>query len=155
MAVFLFASGCDKAPPQPPAEPATSDSATSAAAATVAPPAPSPTEEQPLADLPPRLRALGTEPFWAVEVEADRATYTTPDDQKGQAFMVRRQATPQGAVLIGRLADANFVLAIARHDCSDGMSDRIYRWRAVLRRDGQSLQGCAETPDRLNAAPAS
>lgn len=154
-------SGCDRAPA--PAPEATGSAATPAATIPAAAPsapaqaaaAPEPTETEPLpdADLPPRLRAIGTEPFWAADLVGDQLTYSTPDDQEGTSFKVRREATPQGSVLIGRLDDENFVLAIARRECSDGMSDRRYRWRAVLRRDGKSLDGCAETPDRLNAAP--
>ena len=149
---LLTLGACDKA-----AEPqaAATQSAAPPIQATSAQlaPAAEPTERADV-DLPPRLRAIGTEPFWSAEITPDQVTYSTPEDQDGETFKVRRDPTPEGSVLIGRLDDANFVLAIARHECSDGMSDRVYRWRAVLRRDGKSLRGCAETPDRLGAATA-
>ena len=149
---LLALTACGKAPePQAPATqaPAAPAQTTAEPAAPAAEPS-----ERPDADLPPRLRAVGTEPFWSADITPDQITYATPENQGGDTFKVRRQPTPEGSVLIGQHDDANFVLAIARHQCSDGMSDRVYRWRAVLRRDGKSLHGCAETPDRLDAAPA-
>ncbi|WP_423141240.1 COG3650 family protein [Parablastomonas sp. CN1-191] len=150
---LLLAAGCEPGTTggdQP--SPAAPETSAAQAPAGRTPSNPAPPDMTP-ADLPPRLRALGTEPFWSADIVGDTVAWSAPDGP-GSTFAITRRATPEGAVLVGRLDQANFVLAIARRDCSDGMSDRTYRWRAVLRRNGQSLPGCAETPDRLKAAPA-
>lgn len=42
------------------------------------------------------FRAFGTEPFWNVNVEGTRLTYTTPEDQTGVVTEGARRATADG-----------------------------------------------------------
>lgn len=94
-----------------------------------------------------RLKALGTEPFWAAEVEGRCVTYKTPEDQQGTRVWTHVDTGPQGPVWNGALRGRQFQLIVkpaAPPGCSDGMSDNIYPMDAVLRVDGETRNGCAK-----------
>jgi uncharacterized membrane protein len=94
-----------------------------------------------------KLKALGTEPFWAAEVEGRCVTYKTPEDQPGTRVWTRVDTGPQGPVWNGALRGRQFQLIVkpaAPPGCSDGMSDKTYPMDALLRVDGETRNGCAE-----------
>ncbi len=105
------------------------------------------TQEQPQAVLPtppPTWRALGTEPFWSLDLAGSNALYRTPDDQAGQRFAVVREVRGDGGERAsGVLQDEPLELAIAAGKCSDGMSDRSYEWQAALTIGSTRFAGCA------------
>lgn len=78
-------------------------------------------------DLGKPVRALGTEPFWGVEITPDALIYTRVDQPTQRA--PNRGATVQGTVATfassTNLNQALNVVLIAT-ECSDGMSDRTY-----------------------------
>lgn len=93
------------------------------------------------------MRCLGTEPFWALDLRADGATWSTPEGS--------RELRPIGgaegfAALIRAFDDDGQTrdLTVVRGACSDGMSDRPFGLRAIVwARDGALLEGCC-TIDR-------
>ena len=94
-----------------------------------------------------KLKALGTEPFWAAEVEGRCVTYKTPEDQQGTRVWTHVDAGPQGPVWNGALRGRQFQLIVKPAPppgCSDGMSDKTYPIDAELRVDGEIRKGCAE-----------
>ena len=92
-----------------------------------------------------KLKALGTEPFWAAEVDGRCVTYSTPDDQKGTRVWAKVAGISPTMVWDGALRGKQFQLTITpKEDCSDGMSDKTYPMEAVLRVDGETRHGCAE-----------
>ena len=94
-----------------------------------------------------KLKALGTEPFWAAEIEGRCVTYKTPEDQQGTRVWTHVDTGPQGPVWNGALRGRQFQLYVkpaAPAGCSDGMSDKSYPMDAVLRVDGETRNGCAE-----------
>jgi uncharacterized membrane protein len=96
--------------------------------------------------LPARFTALGTEPFWAAKVDGARLTYSTPEDQAGQAVAVARTSHGAAVEVAGTLAGKRLTLTLSAGPCSDGMSDTVYPF-AVRRRLGDDEQrGCAR-PD--------
>jgi len=94
-------------------------------------------------DLPVRFTALGTEPFWAAVVDDAVLVYQTPEDQKGQRVALARRAVDGRTELSGTLSGEALVLRIGAGPCSDGMSDTVYPYSAVLRIGRQVLNGCA------------
>lgn len=91
-----------------------------------------------------KLKALGTEPFWAAEVEGRCVTYKTPEDQHGTRVWTQIDEKPDGTVWNGGLDGHQFQLTVKpRAGCSDGMSDRVYPMEAVLRVLGETRRGCA------------
>ena len=94
-----------------------------------------------------KLKALGTEPFWAAEVDGRCVTYKTPEDQKGIRIWTRVVSSPDSLTFNGGLNGRQFQLHVAPAPlpaCSDGMSDKSYPLEAVLRVDGETRKGCAE-----------
>lgn len=96
---------------------------------------------------PPTIEvtAIGTEPFWSVEVATNTITLrqldgpvlvfpSVPATSRNQvrAWQTRRSAN-----------EPLFELVVLPGECSDGMSDRRYPWQARVRYDGLRLAGCA------------
>jgi uncharacterized membrane protein len=102
----------------------------------IATPTPAPLPEQP-------FQALGTEPFWAVEVTPGRLRYSTPENQEGTDFPARRTIEGEAQVWTGPLEGGQFTLRIAPGTCSDGMSDTVYAYTAMVAFAGETRQGCA------------
>ena len=94
-----------------------------------------------------KLKAIGTEPFWAAEVQGRCVTYKTPDDQQGTRVWTHVDTGPQGPAWNGALRGKPFQLYVKPAPppgCSDGMSDKVFPMDAVLRVDGETRNGCAE-----------
>lgn len=147
-ALLLCACGERDAAPAPPA--ASSASVPTPAVAKAPPAGTSPAAQAsapPAAlALPARFTALGTEPFWAAKVAGARLTYSTPEDQTGQAIAVTRTTQADRIDVVGALAGQRLMLTVTTGPCNDGMSDVVYPF-AVLRRLGNDEQrGCAR-PD--------
>ena len=93
------------------------------------------------------LKAIGTEPFWAAEVDGRCVTYKTPEDQQGKRIWAHVDTGPQGPVWNGALNGQEFQLIVkpaGPQGCSDGMSDKTYPMDAILRVEGETRNGCAE-----------
>ena len=86
-------------------------------------------------------RALGTEPFWSLELNGREMVFTEA------AVPNSRIAEPQprpihgfaGDIYQGKRINLNIVHG---QRCSDGMSDRVYRDRVQVGVDGRSFEGC-------------
>ena len=131
-------------PSQPPADPAPP-------AAVVAPATPA--AETPSAKRVPGqenveplriFRAFGTEPFWGVNVEGTRLTYTTPEDQPGVVMQGTRRTLADGVEISGQHDGKPFVLTVSNGTCSDGMSDNTYSLVATFRFGDIDYKGCGE-----------
>lgn len=89
------------------------------------------------------FQALGTEPFWSVEVTAGQMRYSDPENIAGTAFAATEQ--PEGAAMrySGTLGGKPVSLLIQPGTCSDGMSDTVYSWQATLTIGDRTERGCA------------
>ena len=92
--------------------------------------------------------ALGTEPFWSVEVLPGSLRYSTPDDPAGATFAAASHAAGRRKIYTGTLKGAPFVLRIEPGTCGDGMSDTVYAWKARVTHGTLVLQGCARKDRR-------
>jgi len=104
-------------------------------------------------DLTEALRAVGTEPFWAVEMTSAELKFTAPD-HPGSAG-----PNPGPAMTVGQAewstttADGKALkVTVTGKDCSDGMSDRTYPLTAVVVLDETTYNGCAATIAALDRA---
>lgn len=104
-------------------------------------------------DLSRPIRALGNEPFWAVEITPEALVYSGVDrpeqraDNPGpllQGTTARYEATT--------VAGQPLTVALIATTCSDGMSDRTYPLTAVVKVDGETLTGCAASISALATA---
>ena len=131
-------------PSQPPADPAPPAAvvapATPAAETPSAKRVPGPENVEPLRI----FRAFGTEPFWGVNVEGTRLTYTTPENQAGVVMEGTRKTLADGVEISGQHDGKPFVLTVSNGTCSDGMSDNTYSMVSTFRYGDIDYKGCGE-----------
>lgn len=90
------------------------------------------------------VRALGTEPFWSLELNGTDMLYTSPEPSELRA--PQPAATVQGSVVIYEAATAQGLpmkVTLTATECSDGMSDRTYPLTAIVEMGERTLTGCA------------
>ena len=99
------------------------------------------------------LRALGTEPFWALDVDATGLRFITPEDTSGLRFPpITATAVADTVVWSGQTERATLELRVWLEKCSDGMSDREYPYASRVTVAGTTYRGCADR--RKSIAPA-
>ena len=112
-----------------------------------APPPPAPPEPAPVlagVDLTKPVRALGTEPFWSVELTGTEMVYTTPEPLEQRAPQPKAVIQGTMAVFEGKTAAGTTLsVTLVATECSDGMSDRTYPRTAMVKIGEASLNGCA------------
>lgn len=97
----------------------------------------------------------GTEPFWAVTIDGERARYSNPDHPEGFDFTVSRFAGNNGLGFSGTLFEEPFTATLTPGDCSDGMSDLTYPFVATIALGEETLPGCGYTDRQpYTGAPA-
>jgi putative lipoprotein len=92
-----------------------------------------------------QYRALGVEPFWRVEVSAQRLTWSSPggDDR----VFERQHAAQHGLEFTGvEASGGQLQLTLQQAVCTDPMSGSLYTLRAEVNLDGAVFSGCAVTP---------
>ena len=143
LCAITLVSACSE-PSEP--EPAPSVAATSAQPAATLTPVEPPTPRAAGAtdaDIPMRFRAIGTEPFWSVQVQDGKLTYSTPEMPDGLTVPATMRRSGQIVTYAATIDGKPLELEVARQTCSDGMSDTVYPL-AVIRRIGPDIQrGCA------------
>jgi uncharacterized membrane protein len=107
---------------------------------------PTDTSETPFAGA---LRAIGTEPFWGLDIDSTGLRFTTPEDRLGIRWppltpMVKGDTARWAGETDRAAVDARIWPA----RCSDGMSDRVWPYTAVVRIDSTTYRGCAESRAR-------
>ena len=123
----LAVSACS--PPQPASEPVSE---------------PTPAAVLAGVDLTQPVRALGTEPGWAVNVGATELTFEGMDRALQQASRPEPVIHGTTATFTTATSAGNpMVLTLIATDCSDGMSDRTYPLVARLELGPETLTGCA------------
>ena len=90
------------------------------------------------------MRALGTEPFWGIEMTPTELVFTGVDRPEFHApnpgariegeIAIIKARDPQGLALTIKLTPAK---------CSDGMSDWVYPLEAEVQLGPETLKGCA------------
>ena len=90
--------------------------------------------------------AVGTEPFWAIQVRVGSLTLSRPDHAELKVPVARPERRGGGLLWT---ADG-LTVSVVPGACSDGMSDRVYAYEALVRVGPEILKGCAYRP---GAAP--
>ena len=91
------------------------------------------------------LRALGTEPFWALDVDASGLRFITPDDTTGILFpRVAPMVSADTVMWSGQTERSAIEVRVWPEKCSDGMSDREYPYGSRVIIAGTTYRGCAD-----------
>ena len=118
-------------------------------------PAPAPAPAEPDAvlggvNLDEPLRALGTEPFWAVNIDGDGLVYSGVDRPEERAPNAGPQMAGTTAMWRGQTEQGRVLsVTLIETRCSDGMSDRTYPLTARVEIGEEVLNGCAASVDFL------
>jgi uncharacterized membrane protein len=97
--------------------------------------------------------AIGTEPFWSITTSDTELVYTTPEQPDGVRLMSgwgiygdsSGGATEQKHLsFVAKLNGEVLILEIRPGECSDGMSDTVYAYKAKLKIGERTEQGCAK-----------
>lgn len=101
------------------------------------------------------FRAIGTEPFWSLDISSAGLRFTTPDDMEGIHFPPLAP-TVMGDTLhwAGKTERATIDARIWPSRCSDGMSERVWTHKAVVRIDRQIYRGCADASPETASSPS-
>ena len=83
--------------------------------------------------------ALGTEPFWSLQISSKTMTFDQMDQPKVRQATPRPRKTKFGRIYWTRRIS---VAIISNQPCSDGMSDYVYRDDVTVTVDGQKYLGC-------------
>lgn len=95
-------------------------------------------------DLGQPVRALGTEPFWSVELTGTELVYTTPEPPEQRAPQPNPVVQGTTATWDAETADGTALsVTLVATECSDGMSDRTYPLTAMVKVGELALTGCA------------
>ena len=89
------------------------------------------------------LRCSGTEPFWTLTLDEGVSSFRTPEDD---IALARDDLTVARNGFTASLTDAGgqrWQVVAQAMQCSDGMSDRMYGWRALLSGVGSDETGGA------------
>ena len=96
------------------------------------------------------LRALGTEPFWAVNIDEAGLVYSGVDRPEERAPNDGPQLAGTTAMWSGQTDQGRAIsVTVIETACSDGMSDRIYPLTARVEIGEEVLNGCAASVDFL------
>lgn len=114
-----------------------------AADSTISPPADT-ALRRPVQSAVPQFHAVGTEPFWALDITGKELRFRTPAETSGRRFAPvppLRSADTLRWTLRSRADSVDVRLWPGK--CSDGMSDRAWDYQARVRIDTMSYRGCA------------
>lgn len=102
---------------------------------------------------PDKLKAVGTEPFWSLQIDGGQIAYSTAEEPKNVVGRVARSEAGNVLTLTGTLRDDAMRVRIVPETCSDGMSDLVYPYAVTIQLGAQKLQGCAHPPGLPAKAP--
>ena len=90
------------------------------------------------------FHVVGNEPFWSLEITAGMLRFRTPEDTAGVLFPQGARSVAGDTLTWSGSADSRTIEArLWPSECSDGMSDRVWTYRAIVRVDTTTYQGCA------------
>ncbi len=105
-------------------------------------------------DLNQPVKAVGTEPFWGVEITTDTLTWSGVDRPDQTAPNPGPQVQGTTAIYAATIPDGTaFTVTLIATECSDGMSDRMYPLTASVQLGPETLNGCAQSAAALAAEP--
>ncbi len=104
-------------------------------------------------DLTKPVRVLGTEPFWAIELNGTQLVYSGPDRPEQRAPQPRPLVQGTVATYDATTASGTAIsIMLAATECSDGMSDRTYPLTARVKVGDEELSGCAASTAAIMTA---
>ena len=92
----------------------------------------------PVKAAPATYKALGTEPFWSLEMSNGIMSFKDANDPMTRVMEYRATSTPNG----WRYASKTITADVTLTPCSDGMSDRTYKDTVTVMVGKEAYKGC-------------
>lgn len=99
------------------------------------------------------VRAVGTEPFWGVEIGPNELVYSGVDRPETRMANPGPRMDGGAVVIAADAAREAFTVTLRDAECSDGMSDRAYPLEAEVQYRGETLKGCAISQAAMDTGP--
>lgn len=116
--------------------------------------APAPASAPAGPDFSKDINAVGTEPFWAVDIRSRDLKLSGPDRKDLTAAHGGAAVQGDSATWEGKAADGSPLrITLTAEACSDGMSDLSYPYKARVETTGEQLLGCAAPVDAWPKQP--
>jgi len=96
-----------------------------------------------------RLKGVGTEPFWGMEINSPTITMTEPGDEDVKATEFRIEYTAQAGPDVHVWTSGPLSVTVSSGECSDGMSDTVFPYKVeatLMGEETRNLKGCAYRP---------
>lgn len=104
-------------------------------------------------DLARPVRALGTEPFWSMDLNGTELVYTAAEPPEQRAPQPNPVVQGTTATWEAETADGTDLrVTLIATECSDGMSDRTYPLTAMVKVGDRDLTGCAASTAAVMSA---
>lgn len=94
------------------------------------------TENSELPTNPVNYKIIGTEPFWACEIKGDSVLFSNAEGVHISQIILSKDSALN-------FTSENLRIRLLPEECSDGMSERKYNYKAKVTLDNFSLEGCA------------
>jgi uncharacterized membrane protein len=97
---------------------------------------------------PETFNCSGTEPFWSFKIAANKGMFQSPDSPKPRGYVLGPARNAAGMtpdvvrVFEDKAAGLTFIVRLGK--CSDGMSDKAWKYSATLVDRQKVLAGCCE-----------
>lgn len=101
---------------------------------------------------PADMDLAGTEPFWAVKIRGGTIAFTRPDAPERDFTNAAKAEVGDTATWTANDAKGSIVVKLTAGTCSDGMSDKVWGYSAVVTVGEETLKGCGEIPPAPSAA---
>lgn len=96
------------------------------------------------------FKAVGTEPFWGIEISKDSIKFTVPEKNQNFAVAFVKPNRAMDANILNyrvKMDSISLEFTVTQGDCSDGMSDKVHKYsvKGILKRADakeQILTGC-------------
>ncbi|MDB5468766.1 MAG: hypothetical protein JWR84_326 [Caulobacter sp.] len=123
-------------------------------AAAQAPGEPQPTTSvDPAAPFRADFAFVGAEPFWHLDVKGTTLVLTRPDEPAVTATNAGLAASSGKAIWTAQAGTTTVIATLEAGTCSDGMSDRVYPYKAEVKLGDLLLKGCGISSEELAKAP--
>jgi putative lipoprotein len=103
-----------------------------------------------------RVKAVGNEPFWRLQVETSAVRFEHFGDEGWSVFPAQRFASSDGALTLETASESlTLSVRITPERCHDTVADAVYGFTAVVTVRGTTYRGCAyegEAPGGLRDA---
>lgn len=90
-----------------------------------------------------KYEAIGTEPFWNVEITATWVLFSRPSETGTSTLTYETRQEERDWIIVIKDAKWEFFVTLKKWNCNDGMSEKRYYFTANVAMGNENLNWCA------------